>query len=597
MRRLLYLVVLLTLAAAPALAAQPDTGCVTCHADMTAPMPPAGQGHAIACTACHLGDGRATSEKAGHAGLVANPAALDQAPRACGSCHPGWPDKVRRSPMATAMGLINQTRYLWGAQPDVGPHYGVKTVAELAALPPPSQSGQPVDDFLRRRCLRCHLWVPGADVPGARRSAGCAACHRPRDQQGQRPRGHGLTKKIPVRQCLTCHAGYGVGAEFAGRTPRDAIASARFLTTDPERPALRQARAWRPMQPDAHFQAGLACIDCHPRSEVMGDGQVRPAGLLAVGLRCATCHGRPGAPPGQALTQYGVKLNNVARDQGRLMLTGKLDGRRHQVPLLSAGKGAPVAHLAPGHQKVACHACHAAYAPAAWGLQVQRETRPAYHLWQPIAAQGDPQVLALIQRQLLLPPEKWTPPVTRDYLSGQTRPGMWIISPFFRRLTWRVYGLGPGERSFLLSPRFQYVVTLLDERGRLVRGAAIPSPGLGVTPYNPHTTAKATIGCAACHGAARALGLGLTFAQEGAPKDKLKLAPGLMQPQAAGLNLSGGWTRVVDLEGKPRQAFLLLGARPYNHRELKTLLQPGKEYTRWLLRALAQEWPQVKGLD
>lgn len=593
MRRALYLALLaVILSAAPALASGPDAGCRKCHPDMAAPMPPAGQGHAIACTRCHLGHGQASTAQAGHAGLAANPAALDQAQRACGPCHAGWPQKVRRSPMATAMGLINQTRYLWGAQPDVQPRYGVAAEGPLAALPSPDRSGRPVDDLLRRRCLRCHLWTPGADADGARRSAGCAACHRPRDAQGRKPRGHGLTKKIPVRQCLTCHAGCGVGAEYAGQTPRDALAGARFLDEDPEQPKLWQARSWRPMQPDLHYQAGLACLDCHPRAEVMGDGVIRPAGLLAVGLRCTTCHGRPGAPAREAVTTLGAPLNNVTRQKKGLVLKGKLDGRTHRVPALAAGPAAPVAHQVPQHAKVACHACHAAYAPAAWGLQVQLETRAAYHFWQPIAAQGDPQVWDLIRRQTGLPLGRRTPPVTRDYLSGQARPGMWILSPFFRRELWRVYGLGPEGRTFLLSPRFQYVVTLLDKQGRLLRGAAIPAPGLGLTPYNPHTTARATVGCAACHGAARALGLGLTFVQEGKGIDGgPRLAPGLWQPKAEGLNLNGDWTRVVDLRGRPQQALLVPGARPYNRAELMGLLTPGKDYTRWLLKALEQEWP------
>ncbi|RJX36584.1 MAG: hypothetical protein C4525_00525 [Desulfarculus sp.] len=593
MKRALYITLLAAiLSAAPALAAGPDAGCRRCHPDMAAPMPPAGQGHAIACTRCHLGQGQAATAQAGHAGLAANPAALDQAGRACGPCHPGWPQKVRRSPMATAVGLINQTRYLWGAQPDALPRYGVRAEGPLAALSAPAQSGRPVDDLLRRRCLRCHLWTAGADADGARRSAGCAACHRPRDAQGRRPQGHGLTKKIPVRQCLTCHAGCGVGAEYAGRTPRDALAGARFLDPDPERPALWQARSWRPMQPDLHYKAGLACLDCHPRSEVMGDNVIRPAGLLAVGLRCHTCHGRPGAPPHEAVTSLGVRLNNVSRQGAGLMLRGKLDGRLHRVPALTTGPKSSVAHQVPQHVKVACHACHAAYAPAAWGLQVQLETRTAYGLWQPIAAQGDPQVLELIERQMRLPPGQRSLPMTRDYLSGQARPGVWILSPFFRRQEWRVYGLGPDGRAYLLSPRFQYVVTLLDDKGRLVQGAAIPAPGLGLTPYNPHTTARATMGCAACHGAARALGLGLTFVQEGRDKNGgPRLAPGLWQPKAEGLNLAGDWTRVVDLSGRPQQALLVPGARPYNRSELLRLLKPGKEYTRWLLKALAQEWP------
>ncbi len=606
MKRLVVLIAFLVLAGAvlPAAAARPDVGCRSCHQDLAAPMPPHDPGRALACTRCHLGQGEAVDKETGHQGLVANPSALDQAERACGPCHEGWPRRVKASPMATAMGIINQTRYLWGAAGDPGARFGVGPAPGLLPLPEPRESGQPVDDFLRRRCLRCHLGAEGVDLAGARRSSGCAACHRPY-VQGRPPRGHGLTKRIPVSQCLTCHAGCGAGAEYAGRIPRDARAGARFLASDPKRPRLWQGRAWRPMQPDLHYRAGLACIDCHPRPEVMGDGKTRPAALMAVGLRCSTCHGAPGAAP-KARTTYGVRLGHLRGGANGLVLRGKLDGKDHQVPSLAGGPAAPVAHQVPGHRRLACHACHSATNPAAWGLMVQLETRSAYQMWRPIAAQGDPQVLRLLLRPLPRPPARAMPPLSRDYLSGEYRPGLWIVSPFFRRFAWRVYGRTPDGRTMLLAPRFQYVVTRLDPEGRLLAKAQVPRPGLGVTPWHPHTTRRATVGCGDCHGKARALGLGLTFVRQGggnkpagqgrpapppgSPYAPPRLAPNLWLPGAEGLEVPD-WTRVTDLAGRPQQAFLVPGSGPYPRDLLWKLLRPGKEYRRWLLRALDQEWP------
>jgi hypothetical protein len=588
----------LLLLAAPVSAAQPDMGCVDCHKQMTTPMPPPGktQAHNLACTACHLGQGQAREANAAHQGMTPNPSALEHASRACGPCHPGWPEKVKASPMASNMGLINQTRYLWGAAGDAMPRFGVRSGPGLMALPSPNETGQPVDDFLRRRCLRCHLWGQGADMDGARRSSGCAACHRPY-KNGQPPQGHGLTKRVPVSQCLTCHAGCGAGAEYTGRIPRDAREPARFMATNPEQPRLWQARAWRPMQPDLHYAAGLTCIDCHPRPEIMGDGKQRPAALLHVGLRCSTCHGQPGKPPKDALTKHGVKLDHVRPGKRGLVLTGKLDGKARIVPTLANGASSPVAHQVPEHGRVACHACHSAANPADWGLMVQLETRSVFQIWQPIAAQGDPQVLELLSRPLPKPPAQALPPLTRDYLSGELRSGLWIVSPFFRRFAWRVYGQAPDGRTMLLAPRFQYVITRLDENGRLHSQAITPEPGLGVTPWHAHTTRRATMGCADCHGKARALGLGLTFLKNDAPDKEnapaplaSRLAPNLWLPQTEGLSVPD-WTQVVDAEGGAQQAFLIPGSRPYAKGKLRQLLQPGKAYKRWLLKALDQEWP------
>ncbi|MCB2226347.1 MAG: cytochrome c3 family protein [Desulfarculaceae bacterium] len=599
MKRLIAvgLIAWLCLAALPALAAPagPDVGCRECHKDIASPMPPQAEPHKrLACTYCHLGDGEAGEAAKGHQGMAANPSALDQAKRACGSCHKGWPEKVALSPMATNLGLINQTRHLWGEQSQASPEYGAHDQWPLVELPGPGRGGKPVDDFLRRRCLRCHLWGKGADSDGARRSAGCAACHRVYGPDNQKPKGHALTKKVPVSQCLTCHGGgCGAGAEYAGRTARDARDSARFLATDRARPKFIQDRVWRPMRPDAHFKAGMACIDCHPRSEIMGDGRLGGSGLEHVGVRCYSCHGTPGKKPdARPVTSLGALKVNLAWKGKELMLTGKLDGKARAVPLLPGGKKAPVAHRISQHAKVACHACHASYNPGAWGMQVMLETRMSYGVWSPIAAQGDPQAFKLLCPPLVCGSSESPWVQTADYLSGKKRPGLWVVSPWFRRLLWRVYGVGPEGRTYLLNPRFQYVVTLMNQQGKITQQARVPKPGLGITPWNPHTIARPTVGCADCHGSAKALGLGLTFTREGKPKPgESPLAPGLWQPWAEGLDLKGDWTRVVNLKGEAQQEFLVEGSRPYSQEELKRLLEPGKNYNRWLLKALEESWP------
>ncbi len=599
---------LLAALAAPARGQAPalDAGCRSCHPKMRPAMPPPGQAqgaHELGCTVCHLGDGAAKERAAGHRGLVANPSALDQAGRACGPCHKPWPQRVQGSPMASAAPLIAMTRFLWGAQADASPRFGVRSARGLLPLPSPQQTGTAVDDLLRRRCLRCHLWSRGADLAGARRSAGCAACHRPRDAAGRPPAGHGLTKAIPTSQCLTCHGGCGAGPEYAGRVARDPSAGARFLAGDPGRPRLWQGRSWRPMRPDLHYSAGMACIDCHSRPEVMGDGKLLPAGILHVGVRCTTCHGRPGQPPQAAVTSHGVHLAGVHQVPRGLVLVTKLDGRPRRVPSLPGGESAPVAHRVPGHQRLACHACHSASNPADWGTMALLERRQGYGQWRRLAAQGDPQVLALLQAPAPEPPWLPVPPLTRDYLSGALRPGMWLLAPFFRRFEWRVYGRGPDGRTMLLAPRFGWIVTLMDQDLRLTSQAQAPRtyggrPGLGVLPWHPHTTSRAAPACADCHGSAMALGLGLTFRREPDPEHPgagPRLAPRLWRPAAEGLSLPGGLAQVTDLSGRPTQEFLVPGSGPYPAGLLRQLLQPDKAYTRWLLKDLKQSWPLVGG--
>lgn len=559
-------------------------GCLDCHQGFASPMPPSpAQGNIPDCLFCHGGDATAKALPQAHQGLRANPSALDAADQTCGRCHPGWPEKVRRSPMATNAGLINQTRYLWGAQPSPAPLWATRKVGPLEQLPQPDVAGgQAVDDLLRRRCLRCHLWSPGADMDGARRSAGCAACHAPTDDQGRKIHGHRLSKSPPVAQCLRCHASdCGAGAEYVGLTPADEHFTAHFAQIDPARPKLFNGRVWRETRPDLHHQAGLACIDCHVRAEIMGDGQIRQAALLHVGLRCQSCHGRPGQPPRQARTSHGQAMTNVSIKNGAALVRGKLSGKTLVAPSLANGPDAPAAHLAPGHQRLACHACHGAANPAVWGLQVLLDTRPGPARWRDIAAQGDHQLWAMAWAD-----DQAQAPRALDLLSGRPRDGVWVLSPFFRRLEWRVHGQGPDGRTFLLRPRFQYVVTILDENGRPSVAGQIPSPGLGLAPWRPHNTRRPTVGCADCHGNAMALGLGLTFLREDQPNQPPALAPELWLPRAEGLAMDGGWTKLVDLAGRPQQVMLIQGARPFARELLHKLLRPGKQYIKWLLRDL-----------
>lgn len=590
MRRMIYIAALLAglMALVPALLPvlvwAEDQGCRACHKEMASPMPPAGRGQPTDCTACHLGDGAADKAPAGHAGLAANPSALDQAARACGPCHPGRAEQVKKSPMATGVGVINQTRFLWGSQPDAKPRYAVKALDGLAAIPEPTPA-TPVDDLLRRRCLRCHLWVPGTDLDGARRSAGCAACHRPAPTGPEARHGHRLTRRVPVSQCLTCHAGCGAGAEYVGRVPRDEHESARFLEPNPNRPRLWQGRVWRPMRPDLHQAAGLACIDCHPASEVMGDGQVRAAGLLHVGLRCTTCHGRPGRPPAGpvARTAHGAALENVSVDARGVRLKAKLSGKALKVPLLAAGSAAPAAHRIGEHDRLACHACHSALNPAQWGRMALLENTEHYAQWEPMAAQGDPQLLRLMVERL-------PAPISADWLTGLTSPGIWITAPFFRRFEWRIYGRGPDGRVMLLAPRFAWALAQEGKPARLLTSGD-GRPALGVTPWHSHSTTKAAPSCADCHGRAFENGLGMTFVRQGGKEAGLELAPSLWRAEKEGFAPGLDWNRVGDLQGRAQAVFLAPGARPFNRQEINRLLKPGKDYTRWLLKALDEQWP------
>ena len=126
-------------------------------------------------------------------------------------------------------GMISGARYLWSAQKEKNAIYAVRPVKDedgnipkdlgaletLQQIPHYKDTKQPVDDYLRNQCLRCHLWTEGAKRAGDYRSSGCSACHVlyaddglsrsadktiPKDKPGHLLQ-HGITTKIPARQC------------------------------------------------------------------------------------------------------------------------------------------------------------------------------------------------------------------------------------------------------------------------------------------------------------------------------------------------------------------------------------------------------------
>ncbi|MEZ6021281.1 MAG: hypothetical protein R3F17_14675 [Planctomycetota bacterium] len=104
--------------------------------------------------------------------------------------------------------------------------------------------------------------------------------------------------------------------------------------------------------PDVHYDAGLACIDCHSSSDVHGGDPAHPENAdiysrmeQSVAIECESCHGTAdtyastvagtdsqGNPVEYAVDRFGQVLDHVVREgDGNFYLTSRLDGRRHFV--------------------------------------------------------------------------------------------------------------------------------------------------------------------------------------------------------------------------------------------------------------------------
>jgi hypothetical protein len=297
-------------------------GCLYCHQGIER----ISKNHKFRCTKCHEGNRRKKTLPAAHKNLISNPSDLNYAPKYCGKCHADQIEQVEKSNMATGKSVIGVTRYAWGAKEEVN-LYSLRPKEEEGErfLPSPSQ-GEPVDAFLRTKCMRCHLQSEAPHRPGDYRAGGCAACHmiysneghtltqdraiqsKIRKTQTERknrfkrkfstkslknsrayPLMHKFTNAIPSVQCEHCHNENGIGNEFEGLFSPSARPNTSFQKTGANKPVLYGAEH-QFLLPDIHRERGMHCIDCHVASDLKG-APSGPELHSGVEIRCEDCHG------------------------------------------------------------------------------------------------------------------------------------------------------------------------------------------------------------------------------------------------------------------------------------------------------------------
>jgi hypothetical protein len=369
----------------------PYPGCLECHCDIensTINM----AGMELDCTFCHGGDPLANTKEEAHVqsnGQVTydktvppidedldyqrfvNPSNLRSLDQTCGFCHLWEALEIRESMMATAAGHYAGGLYQNNVVDTKTPIYGTFAVADTDGTVPTEQGAvESLLDLLiysggdpqqvathfaavpSQGCARCHLWSRGKGYQGAvgadgtYRADGCAACHVLYANDGLsqtadasidheepgHPINHVITKQVPTEQCVHCHhRGARIGLSFTGRAqmpPRlpsgpgvpgttDVVFNGNYHYTVPDT---------NPQ--DAHGAAGLQCIDCHTRLELMGDGNIYGHMDQATKIECRACHGLPGEFP-TLLDNDGVPLPNVESDGENVVLTSKVTHRAH----------------------------------------------------------------------------------------------------------------------------------------------------------------------------------------------------------------------------------------------------------------------------
>src|ERR1035437_1231583 len=178
-------------------------------------------------------------------------------------------------------------------------------------------------------------------------------CHVARRLPGAPPRAHPpVDLRVGDDRCLGCHSrslrvalsyeGLAEIEPFQAKGPDAACAAPVALV------ALHDGRPACRVSPDVHREAGMACIDCHLHTDLMGDGTARAHKEEPVEVTCEVCHG----PARQS-------VERACSSFSRWTLVRKLDGV--VLPVKQTPRDAN--HARKGHELLACSSCHAAWAP------------------------------------------------------------------------------------------------------------------------------------------------------------------------------------------------------------------------------------------
>jgi hypothetical protein len=284
--------------------------CLTCHAD----LPEISKSHPVktfGCVICHGGERLALDAKLAHSSMRGgkNPADFLVVQASCGgtNCHSSSAeshnDHIQRattSIQATYAGAIATLRYTFGAQPDPTARMGVTAIQDtsstsgitsLSAFDPLAETSPAVQSF-GQNCLTCHLSAQPVQT-GSRydRFTGCSACHTPTQtplfvspsifgENGGSQRGvHKLTTAISYTQCDTCHNRGNYDLRTMKFQPRL------------DQPSDRLHDYYQPISQFTKCEYTLDCIDCHTRTEAMGDGSLYGNKKQIQYVQCKTCHG------------------------------------------------------------------------------------------------------------------------------------------------------------------------------------------------------------------------------------------------------------------------------------------------------------------
>ena len=424
--------------------------CQSCHA-MTLD-----ENHDLACRVCHGGVSPAADGQAAHQRMTAGPAAPGSWAQSCGGCHEKEVGAIQRS-----------VHFRLDGYQRLRARYGGKTVSGIDHIPiytSPKNTAELADDLMRRRCLRCHLFYVGEDYSASKHGLGCAACHL-RWQNGEMA-SHQFAAPGD-KQCLACHYGNRVGADYYGLFECD-LPPEYAMPFAPVTPPPFGVESRR-LIPDIHQRRGLICIDCHRGGELMATDGGKAS--------CAACH-----DPARLAIHLPV---GVSKKDGAFVFIA-CDGKAHSLPTLRH----------PAHERygktVSCQVCHAQWAFDDEGIHAIRIDHDDLEEWRPLMRQGVAELDRLLQ-DVFISGENPGPPLMADPFIGERRPGLWLLAYGQRR--WENIRVERIDGKLtVVRPMVDMFLSWSDVDGEtLFDNVPLKEDDNGLIPYTPHTTGAAGI--------------------------------------------------------------------------------------------------------
>lgn len=170
-------------------------------------------------------------------------------------------------------------------------------------------------------CVQCHIQAyPLQPQTGQMRASGCAACHMPYadDGKSRQPHWQPLPDAPSRRQAHPFVHAFLARPDDTKALGLKPMSQCRRCHTQGMR--IQQNYEGVHGDADVHFRRGMICSDCHTEADMHGDGRLYLRQVLAVEIRCESCHGSVDRPATMRTAQGRVVPNLRRLPNGKFVL-------------------------------------------------------------------------------------------------------------------------------------------------------------------------------------------------------------------------------------------------------------------------------------